>query len=127
MAYRTGAGRRGFTLIELLVVLAILALLLTVSVPRYFRSIEQSKETILRENLHITRKAIDGFYGDHGRYPESLGELVERGYLRALPLDPITESSATWIVVPPSSGSGVFDIRTGAAGQARSGLPLQAL
>lgn len=127
MAFPTSAGRRGFTLIELLVVLAILALLMTISVPRYFRSIEQSKETILKENLHITRSAIDNFYGDNGRYPQSLGELVERGYLRALPLDPVTDSTAAWILVPPADGNGVFDLHSGAPGSARSGIPLRYL
>ena len=127
MASRTAAGRRGFTLIELLVVLAILALLMSVSAPRYFHSLDQSKVTILTENLQITRRAIDSFYGDHGRYPKSLDELVERSYLRSLPVDPITESSATWLLVAPPSGDGVFDIRSGAPGQARSGIALQAL
>ena len=127
MASRTNAGEHGFTLIELLVVLAIVALLMTISVPRYFRSVDQSKEAILKENLHVTRAAIDSFYGDNGRYPLSLSELVERGYLRAPPLDPITDSQSTWILVPPASGDGVFDIRSGAAGRARSGLPLGAL
>ncbi|TFW36184.1 type II secretion system protein [Massilia horti] len=127
MASHTGAGRRGFTLIELLVVLAILALLMTVAVPRYFHSIDQSKETILKENLRITRSAIDSFYGDNGRYPQSLDELVERGYLRSLPVDPVTESVATWIVVPAADGKGVFDLHSGAAGTARSGIALQYL
>ena len=62
----------GFTLIELLVVLSIIALLLTLAVPRYFHSIEVSKEAVLRENLHLVRETIDKFYGDKGRYPDSL-------------------------------------------------------
>lgn len=127
MASPTAAGERGFTLIELLVVLAILALLLTIAVPRFFGSIDQSKETILRENLHITRGVIDRFYGDVGRYPNSLDELVERRYLRGLPLDPITESTATWVVVPPESGAGVFDLHSGAPGTARNGVPFSQL
>jgi general secretion pathway protein G len=127
MASPTAAGKRGFTLIELLVVLAILALLLTVAVPRFFSSIDQSKETILRENLHITRGVIDRFYGDVGRYPNSLDELVERRYLRGLPLDPITESTATWLVVAPETGSGVFNLHSGAAGTARNGVPFSQL
>ncbi|MFP5391831.1 MAG: type II secretion system protein [Gammaproteobacteria bacterium] len=117
------ARRRGFTLIELLVVLAILALLMTIAVPRFFRSMDQSKETVLRENLHITREVIDKFYGDNGRYPESLDELVLRRYLREIPVDPITESRATWVLVPPETGSGVYSIQSGAPGVARSGIP----
>jgi general secretion pathway protein G len=90
-------GRRlrgqGFTLIELLVVLSIIALLLTLAVPRYFNSIDVAKEAVLRENLHLVRETIDKFYADKGRYPESLDELVSEKYLRALPYDPITGSS----------------------------------
>jgi general secretion pathway protein G len=123
MASSTGAGKRGFTLIELLVVLAILALLLTIAAPRFFRSIDQSKETVLKENLHITREVIDKFYGDNGRYPHTLGELVERNYLRSLPLDPMTGSSATWILVAPDHGAGVFNLYSGAAGSTREGMP----
>ena len=82
---------KGFTLIELLIVLAIIAVMLTISLPSYFHSIDASKEKILAENLHATRDAIDKFYGDVGRYPDSLDELVEKHYLRAAPVDPVTE------------------------------------
>lgn len=116
--------RRGFTLIELLVVLAIVALLLTLAVPRYFASIDKSKETILVENLRITREIIDKFYGDTGRYPDSLDELVAKKYLRALPFDPITESATTWQVVPPEGeAQGVYSIKSGAEGKNREGVP----
>ena len=126
MASRTAAGkpreRAGFTLIELLVVLAILALLMTLAVPRFFGSMDVSKETVLKENLHITRSVIDRFYGDQGRYPASLAELVERRYLRAVPVDPMTDSAATWIVIAPDQGEGVFDLRSGARGHTRAGI-----
>jgi general secretion pathway protein G len=115
----------GFTLIELLVVLSIIALLLTVALPRYFQSVDVAKETTLTENLRATRETIDKFYGDTGKYPESLGQLVEKNYLRALPVDPITESSQTWIIAPPQSGikGKVFDIHSGATGNNRLGQP----
>lgn len=114
----------GFTLIELLVVLAIVALLTTVALPRYFKSIDDSKEVVLAENLRITRDTIDKFYGDTGRYPESLEELVAKKYLRALPLDPITESTTTWLLVPPDGAvKGIYSIRSGAPGRNRDGLP----
>lgn len=121
--------RRGFTLIELLVVLAIVALLLTLAVPRYFQSIATSKETILADNLRITRETIDKFYGDTGRYPESLQELVEKKYLRALPIDPITESATTWIIVPPDDAAkgSVYSINSGAPGNNRDGKPFKQL
>jgi general secretion pathway protein G len=114
---------RGFTLIELLVVLGIIALLLTLAVPRFFPSIDKSKETILAENLRNTREIIGQYYSDTGRYPDSLEQLVEKKYLRALPLDPLTESTGSWTVIPPEDGAlgGVYDLRSGAPGVDRSG------
>ena len=115
----------GFTLIELLVVLGIVALMLTLAVPRYFPSIDKARETILAENLRNTRATIDQFLGDTGRYPESLHELVERKYLRALPIDPLTETSASWILVEPPDGAmrgKLFDIKSGAPGSDRAGV-----
>lgn len=113
----------GFTLIELLVVLAIIALLLTLAMPRYFQTLDASKETVLVENLRTVRETLDKFYGDKGRYPESLDELVERHYLRSLPYDPFTESVATWTVVPPRLGitGQVYDLKSGAEGQSLDG------
>lgn len=118
--------RRGFTLIELLVVLAIMALMLTIAVPRYLQHLERSKEAVLRENLNLTRSVIDRFYGDKGRYPKSLDELVDLRYLRALPVDPLTESTETWVIVPvPGDGAtdGVYDLRSGAPGEDANGRP----
>ncbi len=119
----------GFTLIELLVVLAIVALLLTLALPRYFQSIEASKETVLVQNLTTTRETINKFYGDTGRYPESLSELVEKKYLRDLPFDPITESSTTWTILPPDDVAlgNVYDIKSSAVGLNRNGRPFAEL
>ncbi|CAE6856904.1 hypothetical protein R69608_07511 [Paraburkholderia nemoris] len=118
----------GFTLIELLLVLAIIALMLTLALPQYFHSIDASKEKILVENLHVTRDAIDKFYGDKGRYPDSLQELVDKRYLRSLPYDPITESTTTWqIAAPDEQFSGnIYDIRSGASGTDLNGQPYEA-
>jgi general secretion pathway protein G len=115
--------KTGFTLIELLIVLAIIALMLTLAVPRYFQTIDASKETILAENLHATRDAIDKFYGDKGRYPDTLPELVEQRYLRTMPVDPITGSTTTWVIVPPDDQfkGNVYDIKSGAPGNDRNG------
>jgi general secretion pathway protein G len=117
--------RAGFTLIELLVVLAIVALLLTLAVPRYLPRIDGAKETILLDNLRNTREVIDQFYSDTGRYPDSLDQLVEKKYLRNVPVDPVTDSSATWILVPPEDGTkgAVYSIKSGAPGNDRSGKP----
>ncbi|WP_427308965.1 type II secretion system protein [Cupriavidus sp. H39] len=114
----------GFTLIELLVVLSIIAFLLTLSLPRYFHSVDKSKETILKENLRVTRETINQFFEDTSRYPESLQELVDRRYLRALPVDPLTESSSTWLVVPPtdSTKGAVYDLKSTAPGQTSEGF-----
>jgi len=117
--------RHGFTLIELLVVMAIIATLLTLAMPRYFHSIGKSKEAVLRENLHQVRDAIDKFYGDHDQYPQELVELVNQKYLRSMPEDPLTESTNTWVIIVPSNPdmSGVYDVKSGAAGSGSNGVP----
>lgn len=122
----SGVARRGgFTLIELIVVMAILAVLITLAAPRYFHSLERSKEAVLRSNLAATRDALDKFYADTGKYPERLDVLVEKKYLKALPLDPIAESREKWILVPPDSPDkgGVYDLHSGAEGNSLDGTP----
>ncbi len=119
----------GFTLIELLVVLAIVALLMTISLPRYFQSIDKGKETVLVENLRATRESIDRFLGDKGRYPRTLDELVEQRYLKQIPFDPITESVTTWNIIAPVDGRDglVADIKSGAQGSKTDGTPFSDL
>jgi general secretion pathway protein G len=114
---------QGFTLIELLVVMAIIATLMTIAMPRYFQSLETSREATLRQSLAVMREALDHYYGDTGRYPESLEQLVEQRYLRNAPLDPITERRDGWQVVAPPEGvaGSVADIKSGATGRARDG------
>jgi general secretion pathway protein G len=120
--------QRGFTLIELLVVMAIVATLLTLAVPRYFISIDRSKEAVLKENLFQVRDAIGKYHADKGRYPDSLQALATEQYLRKVPLDPVTESDATWVVVPApgTETPGIFDIRSGAQGKATDGSEFSA-
>jgi general secretion pathway protein G len=115
--------RRGFTLIELLVVMAIVALLLSIAVPRYYGSLDKSKEAVLKENLFQLRDAIGKYHADKGKYPESLEALATDKYLRRVPLDPITDSTATWVVVPPPDPqkTGVYDVKSGAPGKAIDG------
>ncbi len=136
MVFRTGPGRRapgvtGFTLIELLVVLAIIALLVTIATPRVIDHLERAREATLRASLKEMRGALDRFEADVGRPPAALAELVERRYLRAIPIDPITERSDSWVALVPaevltrpdldSAGAAVVDVRSGAEGSARDG------
>lgn len=122
-AMRLAKVQKGFTLIELLVVLGILMLLLTVAVPKYFGGVDRAKESVLKQDLAVTREALDKFYGDQGRYPGSLEELVDQKYLRAVPVDPITDSKDTWLIVPPPAETpgGVYDLHSGATGKAMDG------
>jgi general secretion pathway protein G len=117
--------KKGFTLIELLVVLSIIALLLTIAVPYYFHSVQRSREAVLREDLTLMRDALDKRYGDVGSYPDALDDLVSQHYLRLIPVDPITGSATTWVVVAPEDPKlgGVYDVKSGAAGQGADGLP----
>jgi general secretion pathway protein G len=120
---------RGFTLIELLVVMAIIALLLTIALPRYFGSVDKSKEVALKENLQVMRVTLDKFYGDRGRYPDTLDELVTLKYLRSVPVDPMTEVTTTWISVQSAETDkkGIFDIKSGARGKTADGVPYEQL
>jgi len=105
--------RAGFTLIELVVVMTIIALLLTIALPRYFHSLDNGRSAVQRQNLATLRDAIDKFFGDLGRYPDALDELVTRHYLRDVPLDPVTEQRDWVIVAPPDAAlaGAVYDIR----------------
>jgi general secretion pathway protein G len=126
----TAVRRGGFTLIELIVVMAIIATLLTIALPRYFGSVERSKEVTLRQSLNVMRDAIDKFNADNGRYPEKLEDLVEKRYIRAIPLDPITESVETWVIVPVPGAiaqGAVYDVRSGAKGNTTDGKPFESL
>lgn len=119
--------QRGFTLIELLVVLAIIGTLLSLALPRYNGSVDKSKEAVLRQNVATLRDAIDKFHGDTGKYPQSLDDLVEKQYLRRIPLDPVTNSEKTWITVPSEDADdpGVMDVKSGASGKSRTGQLFQ--
>lgn len=125
MASPTKIGRGfGFTILELLVVMAIIGTLLSLAVPRYYGSVEKTKEAVLRENLKTLRATLDRFHADTGAYPETLQELVARRYLRTIPEDPLTGSDQTWLIVPgPQSKSSVGDVRSGAAGHGQDGRP----
>ena len=118
------AARTGFTLIELLVVLALVGMLLTIAVPRYFSSLSHAREVALRENLKVMRACLDKYAADQGRFPETLEILVSARYLRAVPVDPITESPLSWVTTidPAPETGGVSDIHSGAPGAGKDGV-----
>ena len=111
--------KRGFTLIELMVVMAIISMLLSIAAPRYFNHLDRAREAALRETLVVMRDSIDKFHGDTGRYPADLQELVARHYLARLPIDPMSDSSDSWITVPQAGEPGIWDVHSGAGGEAQ--------
>jgi general secretion pathway protein G len=121
----TGRRAAGFTLIELLVVMSIIGVLLTIAVPRYFRTVQHSKETVLRKDLSVLRESIDKFYGDLGQYPDALATLVEKNYIRNVPVDPFTKSAESWIMVESDDPDhpGVRDLHSGSPDLAADGSP----
>ncbi len=123
-------GSRGFTLVELLLVLFVVALLASLVAPVVTGSIQRARESSLKEDLHVMRKAIDDFYADTGRYPESLVQLVEKRYLRKVPVDPMTGNNTSWRVIMEDamtsvnqSEPGIFDVRSGSDAVSLEGTP----
>ena len=117
--------QRGFTLIELIVVLAIIALLASIVAPRYYRTVDSAREATLHTSLNVMRDAVDKFVADKGRYPDSLDELVDKGYIRQIPQDPITGRTDSWQMLPPPADGaligGMGDVRSGATGKGQDG------
>ncbi|RCK80361.1 MAG: putative secretion system X protein GspG-like 2 [Candidatus Ozemobacter sibiricus] len=116
--------RHGFTLIEMSVVVAIIGILYFTVVPLYGTTIQRARETALRENLQVLRKTIDLYFKDREVWPADLATLVKDGYLRAVPVDPLTGRADTWVTVPSNVGAfDVFDVHSGAAGTGLDGTP----
>ena len=127
---RTGTAARreaGFTLMELIIVVAIIGILTTIAIPSFIRSPDKAREAVLKTNLHTMREAFDQYFADKAKYPDSLDTLVEEGYLRAIPIDPFTQSSSTWVlqyaedqgdnatVEEGASPPGIFDVHSGSS------------
>lgn len=122
--------RRGFTFVELMIVMAIIAVLLSVAIPIYTRSIIRAKESVLKNNLFTMRTVIDEYTYDKQKAPQTLQDLVSDGYLRQIPQDPITNSSDTWKIVPEDQSNtvnqsqpGIFDVRSGSDKNSSEGTP----
>ncbi len=118
-------NEKGFTLIELMIVMSIIGILLTIAQPMYREATTKAREAVLKENLFTLRDVIDQFYIDKRRYPDSLEELEENSYIRAVPKDPFTGSADTWQLIPPPDGyeGGVYDVHSGSDRIALDGTP----
>lgn len=108
-----GGVAKGFTLLELMIVVAIIGILVTLAEPSYQLATTKAKEAALKKDLFVLRDVIDQYHADQGHYPNPLSDLVDKGYLRAIPVDPFT-SSQNWIEIYASEGedSGIFDVHS---------------
>lgn len=132
MARRTRSGdcRRGFTLVELMIVMTVITIIVAVAVPIYQRSIVRAKESVLKNNLFTLRTLIDEYTFDKQKAPQTLEDLVREGYLRQIPVDPMTGSNQTWrIIMEDAMASvnqmepGIFDVRSGSDQISLEGTP----
>ena len=128
MARHTPSGKRGFTLIELMIVMAIIGVIVSMAVPLYQKSIIRSKESVLKQNLFTLRTVIDEYTYDKQKAPQSLQDLVSEGYLRTVPVDPMTGTDASWRVImedgmnaTSQSEPGIYDVRSGSEGKSLEG------
>ncbi len=116
-------GQAGFSLLELMIVVTIAGILALLIEPSYQASVLKAREAALKQNLVTVRDVLDQYRADKGRYPNALTELVSAGYLKRLPVDPITNSMETWQEIPDEEAGGVFDVHSGSRFLARDGTP----
>jgi general secretion pathway protein G len=126
----SGKRRSGYTLIELIIVMAVISVLLSVAVPIYTKAIQRTKETLLKQNLFTMRTVIDEYTFDKKAAPQRLEDLVTEGYLRAVPIDPMTSSNETWepvfedgITAVDQTQPGIWDVRSGSTDTSLEGNP----
>ena len=131
-ALRLSVSRRrlGFTLVELMIVMAIIAILISIAIPVYNRAITRARESVLKNNLFTMRTVIDEFTYDKGKAPQNIQDLVSEGYLRQIPVDPMTGSSDSWKVIMEDALTavnqtepGIFDVRSGSDKTSLEGTP----
>ena len=122
--------RNGFSLLELIVVMTLIGLLVAIALPAYTDATQKAKEAVLKEDLQRLREALEEYFTDRGEYPLALLDLVEGGYLRAIPIDPITGATNTWVVeyapwqmVDEGQVVGIWNVRSGARGVGLDGTP----
>jgi general secretion pathway protein G len=127
---KTGRRSRGFTILELMIVLTIIAILTTIAIPMYQSVMLRSKEAVLHSNLRDLREAIDAYTADKKKAPQSLNDLVDGGYFRSIPTDPITQSNTTWEVKidtslssPDQTEAGIVDVHSSSPLQSSEGTP----
>jgi general secretion pathway protein G len=127
---RARQSASGFTLIELLIVMTIIAILATLAIPRFVGAIKAAREAVLREDLHVMRDAIDSYTMDKQKAPQSLDDLIQNGYLRAIPEDPMTHSKDTWVTDTSDAmysidqtDPGITDVHSGSDETGADGQP----
>jgi general secretion pathway protein G len=120
---RPSRNERGFSLLELLIVVSIVGILASVAEPAYHGTVRKAREATLRQDLFILRDLLDQYRADKGQYPKALAELVSGGYLRTMPVDPITASPSSWQEIAEPSEGGIWDARSGSDLVGSNGLP----
>jgi general secretion pathway protein G len=129
-AARAGRGESGFTLVELMIVMLIIGVLAAIAIPSYVSSLRNAKEAVLKEDLHVLRQQIDAYTNDKEKAPQSLDDLVQAGYLKEIPMDPMTHSNTTWVTSTDDSiqsldqtESGITDVHSGSSEPGSDGRP----